>query len=73
MRSLTRRVGLGLAARGDVSDVIDWTRRARDAGLDSVWIHDSYYERDAITYGVRHRRAPWPTIRTARSGWPWAR
>ncbi|MGA3057122.1 MAG: LLM class flavin-dependent oxidoreductase [Candidatus Limnocylindrales bacterium] len=50
MRALTRRVGLGLAARGDVSDVIDWTRRARDAGLDSVWIHDSYYERDAITY-----------------------
>ncbi len=52
MRSLTRRVGLGLAARGDVSDVIDWTRRARDAGLDSVWIHDSYYERDAITFGA---------------------
>jgi 1,4-dihydroxy-2-naphthoate octaprenyltransferase len=51
MRALARRVGLGLAARGDVSDVIDWTRRARDAGLDSVWIHDSYYERDAITYG----------------------
>jgi 1,4-dihydroxy-2-naphthoate octaprenyltransferase len=52
MRALTRRVGLGLAARGDVSDVIDWTRRARDAGLDSLWIHDSYYERDAITYGA---------------------
>ena len=51
MRALSRRVGLGIAARGDVSDVIDWTRRARDAGLDSVWIHDSYYERDAITYG----------------------
>jgi 1,4-dihydroxy-2-naphthoate octaprenyltransferase len=50
MRALTRRVGLGLAARGDVSDVIDWTRRARDAGLDSIWIHDSYYERDAVTY-----------------------
>ena len=49
MRALTRRVGLGLAARGDVSDVIDWTRRARDAGLDSALIHDSYYERDAIT------------------------
>jgi 1,4-dihydroxy-2-naphthoate octaprenyltransferase len=52
MRALTRRVGLGLAARGDVSDVIDWTRRARDAGLDSLWIHDSYYERDSITYGA---------------------
>ncbi|HJX67294.1 MAG TPA: LLM class flavin-dependent oxidoreductase [Candidatus Limnocylindrales bacterium] len=52
MRALSRRVGLGLAARGDVSEVIDWTRRARDAGLDSTWIHDSYYERDAITYGA---------------------
>jgi 1,4-dihydroxy-2-naphthoate octaprenyltransferase len=51
MRTLARRVGLGIAARGDISDTIDWTRRARDAGLDSVWIHDSYFERDAITYG----------------------
>ena len=50
MRTLSRRVGLGLAARGDVEDVIDWSRRARDAGLDSVWLHDSYFERDAITY-----------------------
>src|ERR1035437_3094124 len=51
MRTLARRVGLGVAARGDISDLIDWTRRARDAGLDSVWIHDSYFERDAVTYG----------------------
>ena len=51
MRALARRVGLGIAARGDISDTIDWVRRARDAGLDSVWIHDSYFERDAITYG----------------------
>ena len=51
MRTLARRVGLGIAARGDISDTIDWVRRARDAGLDSVWIHDSYFERDAITYG----------------------
>ncbi|MFI5258064.1 MAG: LLM class flavin-dependent oxidoreductase, partial [Candidatus Limnocylindrales bacterium] len=51
MRALARPVGLGIAARGDISDVIDWTRRARDAGLDSIWIHDSYFERDAITYG----------------------
>jgi 1,4-dihydroxy-2-naphthoate polyprenyltransferase len=50
MRQLSRRVGLGLAARGDVEDVIDWSRRARDAGLDSVWVHDSYFERDAVTY-----------------------
>ncbi len=51
MRALARRVGLGVAARGDISDLIDWTRRARDAGLDSVWVHDSYFERDAVTYG----------------------
>ncbi|HEX7496887.1 MAG TPA: LLM class flavin-dependent oxidoreductase [Candidatus Limnocylindrales bacterium] len=51
MRALARRVGLGVAARGDISDLIDWTRRARDAGLDSVWIHDSYFERDAVSYG----------------------
>jgi 1,4-dihydroxy-2-naphthoate octaprenyltransferase len=51
MRSLARRVGLGIAARGDISDTIDWARRARDAGLDSLWIHDSYFERDAVTYG----------------------
>jgi len=51
MRALARRVGLGIAARGDISDTIDWARRARDAGLDSIWIHDSYFERDAITYG----------------------
>jgi 1,4-dihydroxy-2-naphthoate octaprenyltransferase len=51
MRTLARRVGLGVAAKGDISDLIDWTRRARDAGLDSVWIHDSYYDRDAVTYG----------------------
>jgi len=51
MRALARKVGLGIAARGDISDTIDWVRRARDAGLDSVWIHDSYFERDAISYG----------------------
>ena len=51
MRTLARPIGLGLAARNDLEDVIDWTRRVRDAGLDSVWIHDSYYERDAISFG----------------------
>jgi 1,4-dihydroxy-2-naphthoate polyprenyltransferase len=52
MRALARRVGMGMAARGDISDAIDWARRARDAGLDSLWIHDSYFERDAVTYGA---------------------
>jgi len=51
MRTLARPIGLGLAARDDLGDVIEWARRARDTGLDSVWIHDSYYERDAISFG----------------------
>jgi 1,4-dihydroxy-2-naphthoate octaprenyltransferase len=52
MRALARRVGLGIAARGDVSDAIEWARRARDGGLEAVWVHDSYFERDAVTYGT---------------------
>src|SRR5918996_2377192 len=47
---LARPVGFGLAARGDVSDVVAWSHEARRLGLDSVWIHDSYFERDAISY-----------------------
>jgi 1,4-dihydroxy-2-naphthoate polyprenyltransferase len=47
---LSREVGLGLAARGSVSDVIGWAERARNLGLSSVWVHDSYFERDAVTY-----------------------
>jgi len=50
MAELARRVGLGLAARGDVADTIEWAERARAAGLDAVWFHDSYFERDAVTY-----------------------
>jgi len=52
MRTLARQIGLGLAARGDLDDVVDWSRRARDAGLNSLWIHDSYYERDAVTFAT---------------------
>jgi 1,4-dihydroxy-2-naphthoate octaprenyltransferase len=52
MASLARRVGLGLAARGDVSDTVEWARRARELGLESVWFHDSYFERDAVTYST---------------------
>ena len=51
MRTLARPIGLGLAARGDVDDVVRWAREARDGGLDSIWIHDSYFERDAISFG----------------------
>jgi 1,4-dihydroxy-2-naphthoate octaprenyltransferase len=48
--NLARRVGLGLNAQGDVSDTVAWTERARSAGLESLWFHDSYFERDAVTY-----------------------
>src|SRR6476469_9131647 len=51
MATLARRIGLGLAARGDIDDVTRWARQARDDGLDSIWIHDSYFERDAISFG----------------------
>jgi 1,4-dihydroxy-2-naphthoate polyprenyltransferase len=57
---LARRVGLGLAARGSVTDTAEWARRAEDLGLESIWIHDSYFERDPITYltaiGMQTRR-----------------
>ena len=52
MPSLNRKVGLGLAARDDPADVVEWSRRASRAGLDSVWIHDSYFERDAVTFAA---------------------
>ena len=52
MSTLARPIGLGLAARGDIDDVTRWARQARDGGLNSVWIHDSYYERDAVTFGA---------------------
>ena len=50
MGTLARPIGLGLAARGDPADAVEWARRARDAGLESVWTHDSYFERDAVTF-----------------------
>jgi len=45
-----RRVGLGLAARGDVADTIAYVQRAESLGFESIWVHDSYFERDAVTY-----------------------
>jgi 1,4-dihydroxy-2-naphthoate polyprenyltransferase len=50
MRTLARPIGLGLAARGDVDEVVSWARQARDQGLDSVWVHDSYFERDGVSF-----------------------
>jgi 1,4-dihydroxy-2-naphthoate octaprenyltransferase len=57
MSSLARPIGLGLAARDDVGDVVGWALQARDAGLDSLWVHDSYFERDAITFATAVARA----------------
>lgn len=50
MTELARQVGIGFAARGSVSDVVAWAERARQNGVHSVWIHDSLYERDAVSY-----------------------
>src|SRR5258708_33351023 len=52
MRTLARPIGLGLAARGDIDDVVGWARQARDQGLDSVWVHDSYFERDGVSFAT---------------------
>jgi 1,4-dihydroxy-2-naphthoate octaprenyltransferase len=52
MPTLARAIGLGLAARGDVDDVVSWARQARDQGLDSVWVHDSYFERDGVSFAT---------------------
>ena len=50
MADLARSVGLGLAARGDVREAVRWARRAEELGLEGVWVHDSYFERDAVTF-----------------------
>ncbi|MDQ3880117.1 MAG: LLM class flavin-dependent oxidoreductase [Chloroflexota bacterium] len=47
---LERPIGLGLAARGSPGDAVEWSRRAAAAGFESVWVHDSYFERDAVSY-----------------------
>ena len=57
MAELARRVGLGLAARGDVDDTVTWAQKAEDLGLESVWVHDSYFERDPISFLAPMARA----------------
>ncbi|HEY0492908.1 MAG TPA: LLM class flavin-dependent oxidoreductase [Candidatus Dormibacteraeota bacterium] len=60
MADLSSRVGLGLAARGEVRELARWAQQAEEMGLESVWVHDSYFERDPITYlsaiGMQTRR-----------------
>jgi 1,4-dihydroxy-2-naphthoate octaprenyltransferase len=31
-------------------DAVDYARQAEEGGFESVWVHDSYFERDAVTY-----------------------
>src|SRR3981081_3810266 len=50
--ALARRGGLWVASRGKVSDAVGWAERARAVGVESVWFHDSYFERDAVTYAT---------------------
>ncbi len=50
MPELARPVGLGLASRGEIAQVVEWAHKARRKGLHSIWLHDSLYERDAVTY-----------------------
>lgn len=50
--TLVRPVGLGLASRGDLRDAVRYAEQARVAGCESVWFHESYFERDAVTYAT---------------------
>lgn len=50
MAELARQVGFGLASRGEMSEVVEWAEDARRKGIHSIWMHDSLYERDAVTY-----------------------
>ncbi len=50
MPELARQVGFGFASRGKISEIVQWAEWARRKGLHSVWMHDSLYERDAVTY-----------------------
>jgi 1,4-dihydroxy-2-naphthoate octaprenyltransferase len=50
MAELARQVGFGLASRGKISEIVEWAEWARRKGLHSIWMHDSLYERDAVTY-----------------------
>ena len=52
MATLGRRIGLGLAARGEVDEVVDWARLARRTGLDSVWVHEELDMVNQLGLGV---------------------
>jgi 1,4-dihydroxy-2-naphthoate octaprenyltransferase len=50
MKELARPVGIGFAGQGKVSDVVEWARTAQQRGIHIVWMHDTPYQRDAVTY-----------------------
>jgi len=50
MSELARPIGIGFAARGKVSEVVQWADNAQRRGVHSIWLHDSLFERDAVTY-----------------------
>jgi 1,4-dihydroxy-2-naphthoate octaprenyltransferase len=52
MPSLARAVGLGLNAQGEVRHAVRQAEIAERAGLDSIWFHESYFARDAVTYAT---------------------
>ena len=52
MATLVRRVGLGLGSSGEVRTAVAAAQAARDAGIECVWFHESYFERDAVTYAT---------------------
>jgi 5,10-methylenetetrahydromethanopterin reductase len=52
MSGLPRPVGLGLASHGELRAAARYADQASTAGLDSVWFHESYFERDAVTYAT---------------------
>jgi 1,4-dihydroxy-2-naphthoate polyprenyltransferase len=62
--TLVRPIGLGLASRGDVRDTVGYAEQARAAGCESVWFHESYFERDAVSYATAVAAAV-PEIRVA--------
>lgn len=50
MPELARPIGLGLASVGKVTDVVHWADQARQKGVHTIWVHDTPYQRDAISY-----------------------
>ena len=52
MADVRRPVGLGLTGHGEVAQAVGYARQAAAAGLDSVFFHETYFERDAVTYAA---------------------